>query len=134
MSVDFVAARREVDELFGELLRARGDSIVGALVSEIGKRLASLLEAEESAVIPRVAQWNQREARTLLAEHTHLRARWREVVLAHANAEAVETFVDDFNAHSRHEEAVLARWADERPGDVEQMALARAPSDAARRY
>lgn len=73
------------------------------------------LEAEEKYLVPSLLRLREREARTILAEHHHLRARLAElgagIDIHIVRVDAAHTFIEDLRAHARREE-VLYQWAD----------------------
>lgn len=76
----------------------------------------SHLEMEEKVLMPDFLKSCERDARSILAEHRHLRARIAALKvsldLGMLSADALRLFADELEAHAKHEEASLYRWVD----------------------
>ncbi len=91
---------------------------------------ASLLahfETEENLLISELARSCPRDARALLEEHRHLRSRLLElgtnVDLHVVRLDMVHAFFDELRAHTRHEDELLYRWAEEHLDEVGHESL-----------
>jgi hemerythrin-like domain-containing protein len=97
--------------------------------SRFEPELLAHLEAEEQFLIPALFRRNQREGRTLLEEHRHIRARLTElrpgVDHRHAQARTASAFIDELRAHARHEDSVLYQWADDNVEERDRQSLLR---------
>lgn len=93
-------------------------------------QLLAHLAAEERHLIPALFRVNQRDARSLLEEHRHIRARLTElgagVDLHIVRLAAARAFIEELRAHARHEDSLLYRWADENVADSDRMELLQA--------
>ena len=126
----FLGDHRELEDLLKRVLaafEANDRGAVATLWSEFEERLTNHLDTEDGHVIPRLFSSRPREARTLLEEHRHIRARLSElrsgIELRVVRLETARGFIDELRAHSRHEEDVLYRWADDHLDGGEQSAL-----------
>jgi hemerythrin-like domain-containing protein len=126
----FLGDHRALEELLKRVLaafEANDRGAVATLWSEFEERLTNHLDAEDRHVIPRLFSSRPREARTLLEEHRHIRLRLSElrsgIALHVVRLETARGFIDELCAHSRHEEDVLYRWADEHLDGRDQGAL-----------
>ena len=83
---------------------------IQSLWSNFESSLLAHLDAEEKFLIPALIRSRQRDARTILAEHRHIRLRVAElrtgVALQTVRADAARAFVEELRAHSRHEDLV----------------------------
>jgi hypothetical protein len=116
----FLDDHAELEDLFGALLDAFAASDregVARLWAGFDERLARHLDAEERFMIPQLFASRPRDARAILEEHRHIRARLVElgcsVDLHTIRLETVRGFVHELRAHARHEEDALYRWADQ---------------------
>ncbi len=127
---DLATLRRTLEELLERLVVAIEANDTGrtrAIWPEIDARLGVQLDAEEQLLIPPLSRWSEREARTILAEHQHIRGRMKElrtqIARSAASGETASAFVDELSAHERHEDALMNRWADERLGETGRATL-----------
>jgi len=101
---------------------------------ELRAALAVHVESEDRFLIPAFARRRPKEARALLAEHRLIRDRVKEIDAAFArNAEpgkAIRAFVDEVNAHARHEGRVLYSHCDGWLDDGERVLLMTYREDA----
>jgi iron-sulfur cluster repair protein YtfE (RIC family) len=88
---------------------------IASLWDGFNARLAAHLEAEERLLFPALAQGHQGEAEALLREHEAIRVRLAQldadVDLHIVRVSAVREFVDELQAHSAREDAILRRLA-----------------------
>jgi len=95
-------------------------------------------EAEERHAIPLLMATRPRDGQALIAEHKHLRRRLAElgtdIDLGTIRLESVRGFVDELQAHARHEDALLYQWCDDHLEGEDRRILLRALLDAARGY
>ncbi len=84
------------------------------------------LEAEENFLIPALLRARERDARTILAEHQHIRARLAElgvgIELHIVRIEVARAFVEELRAHARHEDTIYA-WIEDHIGESDQKSL-----------
>jgi hypothetical protein len=85
------------------------------------------MDLEERHLLPRLLGEAARMARTLVAEHTHLRARM--IDLGHSSASPIarrgelSRFLEELCAHERHEESAIYPWADDHLDGIDRDAL-----------
>lgn len=122
---------RELANLFERLrdafaANAREDT--QSLWSELQRRMAAHLDAEETLLFPRFQAVDPKEVAALLAEHVRLRAQLDElgvgVDLKLVREPVAKAFFDTLEAHAKREDALLYRWADEAADDATRRALA----------
>jgi hypothetical protein len=81
-------------------------------------RVFAHMEAEETCLISPLLGVCERDARVLLQEHRHIRARLKELSTAlrlrAVRVDSLRSLVDELGAHARSEERLLYRWADAR--------------------
>ncbi len=114
----FLADHRTIEGLLEGLLaafEANDREGVQRLWTAFESSLLVHLEAEEKLMIPEFLRHRERDARALLAEHNHLRARLNAlgtgIDLHIVRLEAARAFIEDLRAHARREDALYA-WAD----------------------
>jgi hemerythrin superfamily protein len=108
-------------------LEAHIDRVVAAITAKDGAETSRLwmefnsgllthLDAEEAQLIPQLLGLGERDARVLIHEHRHLRARLAklgtEVGLRTAHPDEVRNFLDELRAHAQSEDRLLYQWAD----------------------
>lgn len=97
--------------------------------------LVTHLEAEECFLIPDLLRLRERDARTILAEHGHIRTRLCElgagIDLHIVRLSAARAFAFELRAHACHEEG-LYTWADENLGEPTRTSLLGAIGSAVR--
>jgi hemerythrin-like domain-containing protein len=127
----FLDDHAELEDLFRALLdafAANDREGVARLWSRFDERLSRHLEAEERFMIPQLFASRPRDARAILEEHRHIRARLVElgcsVDLHTIRLETARGFVDELRAHARHEEDALYRWAEQHLPVAEQTLVA----------
>ena len=95
-------------------------------------------EAEERHAIPLLMATRPRDGQALIAEHKHLRRRLSElgmdIDLGSIRLESVRGFVDELQAHARHEDALLYQWCDDHLEGKDRTILLRGLLDAAHAY
>jgi hemerythrin-like domain-containing protein len=110
----FLEEHRQIERLFERLLAAfsgddRGD--VAHFWSECDRALSKHLRDEEEVILPRLFSARPREARAIVAEHQHLRARMADLRMQFdgrtLRLENARGFLEELQAHARHEERVL---------------------------
>jgi hypothetical protein len=83
-------------------------------VFDVGVRVH--LQAEEAHLFPVIFRANERDARVLIREHHHIRARLQEIGAAVdsrvGRRGAMRDFIDELAAHARTEDRLLYEWAD----------------------
>ncbi|MGD0674545.1 MAG: hemerythrin domain-containing protein [Polyangiaceae bacterium] len=83
---------------------------------EFERRLLGHLDAEEAALIPALFDASERDARILVQEHRHLRARLLELGAGLESrglpVGGLRNFVDELRAHAQTEDRLLYLWAD----------------------
>src|SRR5678809_1402573 len=117
----FLADHGRLERLFARLLtafEANDREDVADLWAEFESGLLAHMETEETQLIPALQRVSPRNARILVQEHRHIRARLTELGVAldlHAlRLDTARAFVDELRAHARSEDALLYKWADER--------------------
>lgn len=92
------------------------------------------LEMEETLLMPEFLRSCDRDARSILAEHRHLRSRIAalkaSLELGMMSADALRLFGDELHAHAKHEEASLYRWIDTHASLAERARILGMLSDA----
>lgn len=128
----FVTDHRRIEALLEQLqaaFEANDREDIQRLWGEFESSLLVHLEAEEHFLVPSLLRLRAREARTILAEHKHIRARLTElgagIELHIVRLDAARTFIEDLRAHARREEA-LYQWADAHLTEHERVSLIRA--------
>ncbi|MGH7282215.1 MAG: hemerythrin domain-containing protein, partial [Polyangiaceae bacterium] len=112
------AEHRSFDELGRRLIAAiaHDEEASRAIWHELRAVLAVHVEGEDRFLIPALARRQAQEARALLAEHRLIRERVKEIDAALATGlpdlQAVQGFIDELNAHARHEKKVLYAHCD----------------------
>lgn len=90
---------------------ARDEEATRAAWNELGPVLAVHVDGEDQFLIPALMRRHGQQARALLAEHRLIRERVKEIDAAFAQGarpfNALRMFVDELNAHARHEAKVL---------------------------
>jgi hemerythrin superfamily protein len=125
-----LADHRRIEDLVGlarEALESGDPALYASRWTECALALCRHMEAEERHMLPRLLAVASRLARTLVAEHGHLRRRLAELAGAPPSpgerVEQLGRFLEELRAHGRHEEAVLYPWADENLDPAEREAL-----------
>jgi hemerythrin len=130
----FLADHVRLETVLEELIRAfeandRED--VAALWAELDSGLLAHLEAEETYMIPALLAFSEREARVIIGEHKHIRARLIElgagIDLHIVRLESARDFVEELRAHARNEDRLLYRWVDDHLSEREREALLAPP-------
>ncbi len=115
----FLADHDRLRASLERLLAATGDANeMARLWNEFESRLLTHLGAEEHNLISALLSTRERDARVLLQEHRHLRARLGELSTAFrtrtARLDSVRDFIDELRAHAQTEDRLLYQWADAR--------------------
>jgi hemerythrin superfamily protein len=114
-------------EAFVAALEGDDPESVARTRARFDTELLAHLSAEEQFLIPALFRTNPREARALLAEHRHIRARLLELDadgdLHIVKAYTARAFIEELRAHARHEDSVLYRWVDEVMGGSDRQSL-----------
>jgi hypothetical protein len=123
------ADHARLDDLLAQLLvafEADDREQIQALWTAFEAGLVTHLEAEERFLIPDLLRRRERDARTILAEHTHIRTRLCElgagIDLHIVRLSAARAFAFELRAHACHEEGIYA-WADENLGEPARASL-----------
>jgi hypothetical protein len=108
----FLADHARLCELFDRLRSAidLGDQVgTAALWNELDAEVTAHLEHEQTAVVPVLFELRPREAHGVHQEIRHVRARLREIgsTPGRPRAVAIRSFLDELEAHLRHEETLL---------------------------
>jgi hemerythrin-like domain-containing protein len=126
----FLADHQRLEETFVRLLvafKADDRELVRSSWTEFEAGLLAHLEAEEKLLIPALARSSERDARAIIEEHRHIRARVAElgvgVDLHIVNLDAARAFIDELRAHASHEESLMYRWGDEHLSASERQSL-----------
>lgn len=112
----------QMERLIDDILSAPGDETepVRSLWLPFAAILAAHLDEEDRLLIPALVRVAERQARGLVLEHRHLRARIAQIDLAFSAgtlaARGVRAFAEEVLAHHRREGALLARLA---PAEVD---------------
>jgi hemerythrin superfamily protein len=116
----FLADHQRLESLLQRLVAAFASNDredMARLWAEFDAGLLAHMEAEEKHLIPALLRAGAREARILVQEHRHIRARMTElgtaVDLHLARLDSVRDFIDELRAHAQSEDRILYRWADE---------------------
>jgi hemerythrin-like domain-containing protein len=135
----FLADHQRLDELFARLLgafEADDRELVASSWTEFESGLLAHIEAEEEFLIPALARSSERDARSILQEHGHIRERLAElgagVDLHIVRLDAARAFIDELRAHAGHEDALMYRWGDQHLGASERQSLISALVEGAR--
>ncbi len=95
--------------------------------AEFERSVSAHIDGEEGLLFPRLLAARPREARALLAEHNHLRARLAELFVGFnrgsMSLRTAVAFLEELRAHARHEETVLYPWATKHFTQAESKAL-----------
>jgi hemerythrin-like domain-containing protein len=127
---EFLADHDRLEALLERLLAAfeandREDR--ARLWSEFESGLLAHMETEEAHLIPALQRVSPMNARIIVQEHRHIRARLTELGVAldlHTlRLDTARAFVDELRAHARSEDRLLYQWAEERLGHVEKASL-----------
>jgi hypothetical protein len=125
----FSADHRRFQALGRKLHRALEASVPDngeALWNELSAALSIHLHAEEMFMVPALGRARPRDARAILAEHRLIRERLTEMDARLARREIcvdlMRDFVEELDAHARHEEKIFHTWA-ENWLDAEERAL-----------
>jgi len=98
--------------------------------ADFGNALAAHVDAEDRYLISPLSVARPRDARALLHEHRHIRARARELEGAinkgALRPEILRGFIDELSAHVRRETTVLYDWADDELDASDRDAVLRA--------
>lgn len=112
-------------EQFLSAFEENGREDVARSWTEVASVVLAQLEGEETNVLPALLSVSQRDARVMMGEHNHLRARMAElgtaIDLRAVRLESARDFVEELRAHGRSENRLLLRWAEEHL-DEEQWA------------
>jgi hypothetical protein len=115
----FLADHRRLESLLQRLVAAFASNDRQEIASrwaELDAGLLSNMEAEEKHLIPALLRAGASEARILVQEHRHIRARLTELGSAFdlhlARLDSVRDFIDELRAHAQSEDRILYRWAD----------------------
>jgi hypothetical protein len=116
----FLADHRRLEELFASVLSAVDandrERIEGSW-AEFDTALSADLGAQEKLLVPALLQSRAREARAILQEHRHIRARLLELgaaIRTHViRGGMARGFLDELRAHARHEDTILSEWDDD---------------------
>jgi hypothetical protein len=116
----FLADHRRLEAMIIPLIEAMGADDrdeMRRLWRMLEGGLNAHFEAEEKYAIPLLMALRPRDGQALIAEHKHLRRRLAElgtdVDLGTIRLESVRGFVDELQAHARHEDALLYKWCDD---------------------
>lgn len=136
----FLADHRRLDAIMARLLRAFqvGDrEQVANYWSEFDAGLCAHLEAEEKFLLPVILTTHERDARIIIQEHKHIRARLVELGIAvdlHViRIEDARNFVAELQAHAHHEDSVLYGPANVQLDPVERTSIFAALADSVKR-
>jgi hypothetical protein len=103
--------------------------------TEFGKVFAAHVDAEDRYLISPLSVVRPRDARALLHEHRHIRARARElddaIKVGALRPETLSGFIDELSAHVRHETTVLYDWAEDEIDASDRDAVLRAVTPTA---
>jgi hemerythrin len=126
----FMADHRRLEAIVDQVLaalEANDRDEIRKLWRALESGLHAHFEAEEKHAIPLLMVSGPREGQALLAEHKHLRRRLAElgseIDLGVARVESLRGFIDELNAHARHEETVLYKWCDDHLEETPQSPL-----------
>jgi len=121
---------RRLETVLDRVLRAfeaNDRQRIQSLWTELDAALTAHLDAEDRELLPVLGRTHDREARSLIEEHRHIRTRLIELAAAvdlHAiRVEMVRRFIDELRAHARHEDRVAYRWAQEHLDDEQSRPL-----------
>jgi hypothetical protein len=125
----FLADHRRLETLLQRLLaafEANDREDIQSLWTAFESSLLVHLEAEEKHLIPALLRLRERDARTILAEHRHIRGRLAElgtgIDLHIVRSDAARAFVEELRAHARNEDSLYG-WADDRLDESERASL-----------
>jgi hemerythrin-like domain-containing protein len=125
-----LADHQRLEEIFTRLLAAfEADDREQVAISwtEFDAGLLAHLEAEEKFLIPALFRASERDARAILEEHRHIRARLvvlgAGVDLHIVRLDEASAFIDELRAHAHHEDALMYPWADQRLDVSERQSL-----------
>jgi hemerythrin-like domain-containing protein len=126
----FLADHDRLETLFERLLatvECNDREDLARLWTEFESGLLAHMETEEAHMIPALERVSPRNARVIVQEHRHLRARLTELGVAldlHAlRLDTARAFVDELRAHARSEDRLLYQWAEERFDQGETASL-----------
>jgi Hemerythrin HHE cation binding domain len=127
----FLADHLRLEALVEEVLaafEANDREGVARLWTALESGLLAHFDAEETHLIPELlSSTSARDARVIIGEHRHLRARLAElgvgIDLHMVRVEMARDFVHELRAHARNEERLLYPWADEHLGENEQRSM-----------
>jgi hemerythrin-like domain-containing protein len=101
---------------------------------DFAKTFAAHVDAEDRYLISPLSVVRPRDARALLQEHRHIRARARElenaIKMRALRPETLSGFIDELSAHVRHETTVLYDWAEDEIDASDRDAVLRAVTAA----
>lgn len=107
---------------------AANEHAAAALWAKCRDDLLGHLRFEDKWLIPLLLRASPRIARTVAAEHRHLRARVTEIQAAFsangAERAPITSFLAEVRAHDCSEEQVMYRWAEQNLSVAEQAAIA----------
>lgn len=125
-----IAEHRLIETRLDELLdafEANDHARMSSCWFEFETLLLPHLEIEEALLIPVLRRTQAREARALLEEHNHIRARAAQlgtaVDLHTARLDTAKHFSDELRAHATHEDKLFYPWADHQLSIPERMGL-----------
>jgi hemerythrin superfamily protein len=115
----FTEDHRKFTELGRAILRALESGtydLAASLWAELETALSIHLHAEDQFMIPALGRARSREARAIAAEHRLIRERLAEISARfkqnQMHREVMRNFVDELDAHARHEEKIFYEWVD----------------------
>lgn len=125
-----IADHRRLDQLLEKMVAAIASNdreTIADVFTEFDCRLRTHLEAEERHLIPALLRSDPRAARTIMAEHGHIRSRLLElgsaIDLHTVRLSSATAFASELRAHASHEDNLLYRWADEHLGEADRRSL-----------
>lgn len=126
----FAADHAGLELTFARLLEAfdaNDRDTVATLWTQFEAGLLAHMEVEEKLLVPALFEASERDARTILAEHRHIRSRVAEIATAidlHTiRADVARAFIDELRAHAHREDDLLYGWTDRRIDDAERITI-----------
>ena len=117
----------DLGRTIAEAIENESADVAQAAWNELEEALSAHLHAEDQFMIPALGRVRPREARAIAAEHRLIRERLAEIGARfkqkQMHVDLIREFVDELDAHARHEEKIFYEWADAWLDDKERALL-----------